>query len=204
MAQILIFGDSITWGAKDIMRGGWVERLRTHFMKRDSEVYNLGISDDTTEDLLERFESEARQRIYGKENIFIFEIGTNDSAFLKSKKGNQINPEKFRQNIENLMKLAKKFSSKIIFVGLIPVDESKTNPAPWNIDFIYSNKYIEYYNDLIKMACKKNKIRFVELSGKLANADLEDGLHPNSRGHEKIFGIVRDFLISNKIILNNK
>lgn len=200
MAQILIFGDSITWGAKDIVQGGWVEKLRMHFMKKGSEVYNLGISDDTTEDLLERFESETKQRIYGKENIFIFEIGTNDSAFLKSRKENQIKAEKFRQNIENLIKLAKKFSSKIIFVGLIPVDESKTNPAPWNKDFVYSNKYIEYYNDAIKMACKKNKIYFIELSGKLANAELEDGLHPNSKGHEKIFEIVRDFLIKNKII----
>jgi len=29
---------------------------------------------------------------------------------------------------------------------------------------------------------------------------LEDGLHPNSEGHKKIFESVKEFLIKNKII----
>ena len=29
---------------------------------------------------------------------------------------------------------------------------------------------------------------------------LEDGAHPNSEGHEKIFETVKDFLIQNKIV----
>lgn len=34
----------------------------------------------------------------------------------------------------------------------------------------------------------------------LENEDLEDGLHPNSEGHKKMFIRVKDFLIENKII----
>ena len=36
--------------------------------------------------------------------------------------------------------------------------------------------------------------------GLLDKEDLEDGLHPNSAGHEKMFQRVKDFLIKNKII----
>ena len=34
----------------------------------------------------------------------------------------------------------------------------------------------------------------------ITKEDLEDGLHPNAGGHEKIFQKVKDFLIENKII----
>lgn len=55
---ICVFGDSITWGAWDIEKGGWVQRLR-NFVESSSEeyieIYNLGVSGDNTEDLLEIF-----------------------------------------------------------------------------------------------------------------------------------------------------
>lgn len=64
---ICIFGDSITWGASDSEKGGWVERLKIYFgEKYDINVYNLGISGDATEDLLVRIEKELRSR---KSNI---------------------------------------------------------------------------------------------------------------------------------------
>jgi len=31
-------------------------------------------------------------------------------------------------------------------------------------------------------------------------SDLEDGLHPNAKGHEKMFQRIRDFLVENKVI----
>jgi lysophospholipase L1-like esterase len=54
---ICVFGDSITWGAYDPERGGWVNRLRNDLEKKEIESYNLGISGDTTADLLKRFNS---------------------------------------------------------------------------------------------------------------------------------------------------
>ncbi len=46
--HICIFGDSITWGACDYEKGGWVERLKIYFLEHTDniEVYNLGVSDD--------------------------------------------------------------------------------------------------------------------------------------------------------------
>ena len=52
--------------------------------------------------------------------------------------------------------------------------------------------------------CEENKIYFVEVFEKFKEINyqklLDDGLHPNSEGHQKIFEIVKDFLIENKII----
>ena len=86
MAQILIFGDSITWGAWD-EEGGWAQRFKKEIDKKAitanftsyHSVYNLGISGDNTNDLLERFESETQRRLdEGEEAIILFAIGIND------------------------------------------------------------------------------------------------------------------------------
>lgn len=214
MAKILVFGDSITYGVWD-KEGGWTQRLRKYLDEKTlsslftvyHSVYNLGVSGNTTEDILERFEFETQQRIKELEKeelIIIFSIGINDSAFFSSQNNFWVLPEKFEINIKKLANFARKYSKKIIFVGLIPVDELKTNPIPWAIDISCKNNYIKRYNDIIQNNCKGNDVYFVEVFEKLVGTDyknlLEDGLHPNSAGHQKIFEIVKDFLIKNKII----
>ncbi len=211
MTRILIFGDSITYGAWD-REGGWVQRLRKFLDEKNLTepdvyylIYNLGVSGNTSEDLLERFEFETKQRLKEHERtIIVFAIGLNDSQFVHSKSSHRVPIDRFKDNIQKLIKLARKISSKIIFVGLTPVDEDKTTPIPWDDDKSYKNRYIEKYNEVIKKACKENRIYFIEIFEKLKSFDyqelLEDGLHPNSNGHEKIFEIVKDFLIENGLV----
>ncbi len=206
MAKVLIFGDSIAWGAFDSEGGGWVEHLKLYmWSKGDIDVYNLGVSGNKTSNLLERFESETKARIEeNEETIIIFAIGINDSYFLHSKNDFMTPIEQFKENIQKLIDLAQKFSSKIIFIGLTPVDESKTTPIPWDTDKSYKNENIKKYNEIIKSACEDKNIYFVEILDKWLQSDyqdlLEDGLHPNSKGHKKIFETVKDFLAQNEII----
>ncbi|MDP3052347.1 MAG: GDSL-type esterase/lipase family protein [bacterium] len=211
MAQILVFGDSIACGAGD-EEGGWVNRLRKFFDERPFTspdfyclVYNLAVSGDSSGDLLERFEFETKQRLKEREDtIFIFAVGINDSQFIHSQNSSRCSPPEFKNNLQKLIKLAEKFSSKIIFVGLTPVDETKTLPIPWNTDKSYKNEYIREYNEIIKSVSEEKKIYFIEVFDELMNLDykdlLADGLHPNSKGHQKIFEIVNNFLVKNKIV----
>jgi lysophospholipase L1-like esterase len=48
--------------------------------------------------------------------------------------------------------------------------------------------------------CEKENLYFIDMFDLLKKNDLEDGLHPNAKGHEKIFEKVKDYLIENKII----
>ncbi len=207
MTQILVFGDSITWGACDSDKGGWVERLKVYVGEHyEGSVYNLGVSGDTTEDLLERFEFETTHRLEeDEETIIIFDIGINDSQFIHSQNSNKVPPQEFQGNLQKLINLAQKFSSKIVFVGLFPVDETKTIPIPWDKDKSYKNEYIKKYNNTIRSMTEENKLYFIDVFNKLLSLNyqilLEDGLHPNAEGHQKIFETVRGYLIENKILL---
>jgi lysophospholipase L1-like esterase len=209
MVHILIFGASITYGAWDI-EGGWVQRLRK-YLNRDLDwrgrkfylTYNLGISGDTTKELLERFEFETRQRTKSnREKIIMISIGMSDSSIKNDR--NFVEIKEFEENLKKLFEKAKKYTDNIIFVGLTPVDEAKTNPISWNEEMFFKNTEIKKYSGKAKEICEKNKILFIELFDKLINKNsgeiLKDGLHPNSEGHKMIYEIVKEFLIKNKII----
>ncbi len=204
MSTICVFGASITWGAVDPEHGGWVGRLKTFLdLERNFEidVYNLGVSDDKSTDLLKRFDVECKAR---EPNIILISIGINDSQYINDKNNLRTPPEEFKSNIQKLIKIGQAFTSKIVFVGFNPVDESKTMPIPWSSEKYYTNENVKKYNNIVESVCEENSLPFVEIFEEWMKLNykelLEDGLHPNPKGHQKIFEAVKDFLIQNKII----
>ncbi len=198
---ICIFGDSITWGAVDPENGGWVAQLQRYFETNDNydiTVYNNGVSGDNTDDLLERFKVECGAR---EPQIIIFAIGTNDSQYVKSKDNPRVSLEKFQNNLVELISQAKKFSDKIAFVGLTKVDEPKVMPIPWSTEEkFYDNDNIEKYNAVIRKISTEHGLLFLNLLDLLEMGNLDDGLHPNSEGHKKMFLKIKEFLLANKIV----
>lgn len=198
--RICVFGDSITKGVVDPENGGWVARLRRYFETNDDydiSVYNLGISGDSTDDLLERFKVECAAR---EPKIIIFAIGINDSLYIKTKDNPLVSLEKFQNNLVKLIRQANNFSDKIIFIGLTKVDESKVMPIPWETEKFYDNENIAMYNSVIEKVSVKNRLPFLNLLDLLEMSDLDDGLHPNPDGHKKMFLRIKEFLLTNKIV----
>jgi len=194
MSVICIFGDSTAWGAWDLEKGGWVNRLWLDCANNNQKIniYNLSISGGTTKTILERFESEAKIR---EADTIVFQTGGNDGAYDKDTKEHLVSPEEFEVNIEKIIQKAKVLVNKIIFVSFNNCDESKTMPASW-CNLCYTNKYIKEYNDTMKKVCDKNGIKYTDIFGLLDNTDFEDGLHPNANGHQKIFEAVKESILS--------
>lgn len=209
---ICVFGDSLAWGAWDRELGGWINRLRIHLDSLglgDSSaglVYNLGIETNTTNDLLSRFENEARERFWETQsneqenrNVCIFEIGKNDSQYRTTKDAPWVPVEVFEQNIVTLIEKARVICSHVYFVGLAHVDESKT--IPWDDDgSSYDNENVEIYNAIVEKVCLAQGVRFVKILDLLSVDDLVDGVHPHAVGHQKIFVAVRDVLTEDGLI----
>lgn len=212
MTRIFVFGDSIAYGYYDI-EGGWTERLKKFFIEKvisdenyDYSVYNMSISGDCTRDVLERFEFEMKQRTKDEEGeIIIFAIGANDTQILNKNEKTIVSPVELENNIKKLIFLSRKFSNKILFVGLTPVDDERMTPVPWRTDISYNNKYIESYNEIIKNTCKENKVPFIDFFKSWFKSNykdlLEDGAHPNTEGHKKIFETIKDYLEENNFTI---
>ncbi|MEK7149579.1 MAG: GDSL-type esterase/lipase family protein [Patescibacteria group bacterium] len=208
--KLFVFGDSVVHGIWDDEMGGWVNRLdvylKQNFLSDNNfiEVYNLGVDGDTSENLLNRFEFETYQRTIPEQcDIFLIAIGVNDSAFLKNQDENFIPRIQFKENLQYIITLAKKYSERIVFIGLTPVDEKITNSKEGVV--CYKNEYIEEYDKIIKSVCEKNDLIFIDVLNEFKKGNHKklldgDGLHPNSNGHQKIFEIIKNSLLKNKII----
>lgn len=213
MTQVLVFGDSIAYGAWD-PKGGWVERLKRVAIQNvleDSDlhprVYNMSLSGDTTEWLLMRIAPELGHRLSfrdpGEETIVIFAIGINDTKFLLAQERTFITLERFRENIKTLIKAARDVEEVIpVFVGLTPVDEKVLEPLGQMLGFTYRNEQIRKFDEELRKVCEKEKVLFVPLLEEFEKEGLEgvlsDGLHPNSEGHKLVFKTVRALLESKK------
>lgn len=194
MSVICIFGDSTAWGAWDLEKGGWVNRLWLDCAKNDREtdIYNLSISGGTTETILARFELESKIR---EADVIVFQTGGNDAAYDKDTGEHLVSPENFEINLEKIIQKSKALTSKFAFIGFKNCDESKTMPVSW-CNLYYTNKYIKEYNDIMKKVCDRNGIKFIDIFGLLSNSEFEDGLHPNASGHQKIFEAVKEPILN--------
>jgi lysophospholipase L1-like esterase len=190
MFAITIFGDSIVFGRGD--NKGWVGRLKEDFQAKDyyNVVYNLGIPGDTSSTLLKRFDTECKARIqYSRKDdkhVLIIGIGINDSRLINKKPETSL--KKFESNIKQLVKKAKKYTENVIFIGLTQVDERAKNYEGTS----FSNDRIAKYNEIIK----KQDVMFIEMP----KVSLDDGLHPDSKGYDKMYKIIKGFLVGKGLI----
>jgi lysophospholipase L1-like esterase len=147
MTKICIFGDSIVWKAHDYLYGGWVGRLRKHLEPRKIHVYNKGVSGNDTRHLLRRFKYECT---HSRPDAIIIGIGINDSLYIRSKEHPCVPIEQFKKNLKELLRQAREFTDKIIFIGLTRVNERKTMPVPWARTKYYDMENVKLYDDTIK------------------------------------------------------
>lgn len=201
--RVLIFGDSITQGFWDI-EGGWVSRIRKHYDQQmidgtDDDpptIFNLGVSGNSSDDVLARFEDETKARAT-EELAFVVAIGVNDA---RTKAGiNYSDPTRYKQNLGEILRLAKQHSSKILFVGLTPCVEERSNPVSWG-DTGYTNGRIREFDNTLREFCQESQVPFVEVYEPFAKAEAEsellpDSLHPNDKGHQLVADLVMPSLL---------
>lgn len=193
--DIIAFGDSITFAPG--YGGGWLGRIKAKHESSGYYVYNLGIDGDDTNDILNRLESEFRERVDEGENyLLLIAIGINDSRVDET---NTITTplDKFKKNIQKIIDVSNKLSKNLVFVGLTPVDDKLSSP-------FYVNERVKEYDDALKQICNENKTFFIDIFSKLSELEfsklLEDGLHPNSDGYDKMFEIISGFLKDKEFI----
>jgi len=208
MVKILCFGDSITFGLGEKPCFGWVGRLKDYIESKEGYhlVYNLGISGEFISDINQSLEIEYGKRILPKEkgDLIIMAIGINDSRWIGLPKANSPQTElsDFEKDLKILIKKIKILKIPCVFIGLTPVDESKTFPF---IKTTFQNNRIEKFNEILKNNCLKNNIPFLDIFQKFSKLNykflLDDGLHPNSKGYQKMYDFIKKFLIEQKLIV---
>ncbi|MGB3401462.1 MAG: GDSL-type esterase/lipase family protein [Microcoleaceae cyanobacterium] len=195
--RVIALGDSLVYGYGDPEAGGWVEQLRRRWMSVESPghvLYNLGVRGNRTLQVLDRLEQEFRHRGELRNrlpDLIILSVGVNDSAQVQSPQGrNYTDFEQFQIQINTLLDRAQQLCP-VLFVGMIPVDETK---MPFHGCLYYNHQSQSQYKEVTRLACLDRQIPYLDLFQLWLNRGSDwwqsrltsDGLHPNSLGYRSI------------------
>lgn len=195
--RILIFGDSYTWGAWD-SEGGYVDRLKRIANQRTIakegaekiQIFNLGIGGETSRTILKRVADEIENHLSDKWQIkLMFTFGAND---VRVKSGiAEIPIDEFRDNVQKIIDVTKKYTDDVIFFGSPPV----FTPIVEFSNSVYSDDTIKEYDTAMKEVVEKNGVEYVNVREQIEKRGLDglyafDDIHLNDEGHKFMAEII--------------
>ena len=179
--NIVFFGDSITEGYN----------VKEFF--DEYRVVNSGISGNTTNDLINRIDSDLYDY---NPSVVIIQIGTND---LRA----NIKDEEIINNLKTIIKGIRKNrkNASILIESIYPLNRDMDTEY-WNgVNEEYNNKHIIKLNKDIKELCKKEHIKYIDVYTSLLddNKNLKEiyskeGLHLTDLGYYKVTKIIKKYL----------
>ena len=207
MRSVLCFGDSLTFGEKDLEGGGWVERLRRYFLTKEASlshqqtlVYNLGIASETTDGLVSRLESEFKSRVIGKQPcVVVLSYGLNDIKIHKNK--NIVPTAYFERNLRSALSFLDKAGACAFVLNIPPINHQIDGVRDQHKNLRFSDD-VSLYNRLIEeiIVRKSTKVTYVDIHTQLKQSNqniyADDQLHLNSIGHKLLFKQILELLES--------
>jgi lysophospholipase L1-like esterase len=200
--RIPVFGASIERGYWDF-RGGWVHRLQEDLDRyrwendEDYSIYNLGISGDTSRGVRNRIRSEMEARQNEEDMAVILRVtGGNDSQLELETGENLISPGEYRENMEEIIEICREFTDRIYLVGSVPIVEDEVDPMPWKPTHSYREEEYAKYTGKLEKVAEEKEVPLIDLRSEIDEEEwrencLKDGIHPNEKGHKKMYRITK-------------
>lgn len=190
----IVIGDSITYGIGDFKSGGWSAMFKNYIVnKDDSKVCNnyvhvAAFPGATSTDILTKIEYIFNSFRHDEfKNIVILSLGVNDTQEFYGNNKNSL--EQYIKNIKQITEYIRTQKSDLIIMGLTRIESNEK--FFWKPNKYYNNKEISKYDSQLEVFCKDNKITYIPMLDVLKD-DFIDGIHPNQRGHKKIFERIVD------------
>jgi len=168
LGTVVCVGDSLTAGLGVDEEKNFPAQLKRRLEAdgHNYQVINAGVSGETTSGTLSRLE----WILTLKPDIVILEIGANDGL-------RGIDPAVPAKNLREILRILKENNVIVVFTGMKMV---------WNLGPAYTLAFNAIYpeiadeNDLIFMPF------FLKDVATIRDLNIEDGLHPNAKGYEKV------------------
>lgn len=184
MQTIVFIGDSITEGAADHERGGWTRRLAAR-LPDGWEAVHAGVGGDTIYLILDRLEQDA---LMYQPDILVLAVGINDSRRYTAGRY-EVKLEDFERGLAEFAGRMRGKTTRILIVGLTPVDEPRTLPIAE--DLHYTQIAASDYDAALRRFAAQHGYGYVALMPAFEQAGgaarlTSDGLHPTPAGHALI------------------
>lgn len=180
--NILFFGDSITAGYQLAEEDAfsYLIQQKIDSLGLDGTVINAGLSGDTSSGGLNRVDWVLRQHV----DIFLLELGANDAL-------RGLDPVETEKNLKGIIeKVQQKYPEcDIILVGML---------SPPNMGVKYADQFDAIYPKLAKEYGLGLIPFLLEGVAGIVELNLQDGIHPNKKGHEvlteNVWQVLKDYI----------
>ena len=166
--KIVAFGDSLTAGYGVKLEESYPSILEKYLKVENPniEIVNMGVSGETTTGGLDRVDFVISQN----PQLVLLGLGAND--MLRS-----TDPEITKGNLEKMILAFKQKNIPIVLMGM---------KAQASSGFSYKRKFDSIYADLAKKHDVALVPYFLENVVLVRSLNIDDGIHPNREGYEKI------------------
>ncbi len=204
MNQIFISGASMTYGVGG-PDGGWADMVKrkVHALQygpsraaEGCEVYNFARPGFTAADVRACLAEDIGHRKYADSKyVIVLSVGMNDSRAVDAADNFVSDEGKYTDELRGLFRLAKSITPQVVFVGLTPVDENRTNPklsrSSGKMTY-FTNARIGAFDAVCAEVCREEGVEHIGLFSDAQAVNWkamlsEDGLHVNGAGHAWIF-----------------
>jgi len=203
--KILVFWDSIARWAFDEEKWWRVERLKAKMFEWGQDtfehsVYNFSVSSTDTRGVLKGL----RPNIEWIKNIawcekdnslIIFAVWTNDARYEWAWWPLWVPEKEFKSNLKKMIEVASEYSNRILFVWALPVDEAYCMPVS-RCDEYYENEKLKLYDTFTKNISQVLWKEYLDVWNCIELSDLDDGIHPNTQWHRKVYKKIYEYLQS--------
>lgn len=177
----------------------------------DVEVFNAGISSNTSQDLLSRLDKDLLDK---KPNYVIVMIGTNDMVNSKKMK----TYIEYQSNIEKIVRRLKQKQIQVLLCSPPPIDSVYLLERHKRDNFKESpDVRLDSAVQILKRISRHENVYFVDIHQTFTeknipqhnldlyirnpkNSNSKDGVHPTSLGYELIAKTLFDFIKANNLI----
>jgi acyl-CoA thioesterase I len=190
--RVCFFGDSFVNGTGDDVCLGWVGRVCSIYRERgvDLTSYNLGIRRDTSREIAQRWEAEAKARLpIGFPSRLVFSFGNNDTAQAEDGQTSRLTLMESLSNTRAIL-LKAKAGMPTFMIGPIPVFLEQEH-----------NARIFQFSDAFTPLCEELEIPFLNLAALpfsfwddwKQEAKAGDGAHPSFRGYQNLAKVISEW-----------
>lgn len=186
--RVIFVGDSMVAGVGDPAGHGWVGRVVAGAFARGIPLtaYNLGVRRDSSADVLERWEVEARARIVPDTDCrVVFSFGFNDVTIEDGRQ--RVHPADSLANLAKALDGAEQLGLPAFIVGPPPSEDSEEQARVSEL----STRYTE--------VAERHGVPYVELIGSLrgdpvwrSEVQTGDGAHPARGGYSLVAQLVME------------
>lgn len=164
-----MLGDSISAAHGIATEDGWIAQLRRRLEGEGYRhtVTNASVGGDTTSGGLARLPKALEKH---RPAIVIIELGGNDGL-------RGLAPDRMQRNLEDMIEQARAAGARPLLLGV---------RLPPNYGPTYVERFTQVYRDVAERTGVPLVPRMLEGVGERRDMMLEDGIHPNAKGHARI------------------